>query len=792
MALALLTVGVYAPTFDYPFLHFDDLDYVTQNRHVAEGLSAEGVGWAFTTFYCGNWHPLTWLSLQLDCQLYGGLKAGGFHVTNVLLHAASTIVLFLVLSRLTGGIWQSAMVAALFGVHPLNVEPVAWIAERKGVLSTLFWMLTLGAYLYYVRRPGVARYLLVVLGLVLGLMAKPLLLTLPCVLLLLDYWPLRRWRSGSETRSADASWRFLLLEKVPLLAVVLAWSAVAFLSQAHVKALPSLDKYPLNLRIGNGLQAYVVYLGKMLWPVHLAAYYPHPGTVLSIGSVVGAGLILGILTLLVFGPGRRWPYLAVGWLWYLVTLVPMIGLVQIGAHGMADRYTYVPLIGLFLILTWGVADLVLAWQLPRATLVGTAVAVLSACVPLTSAQLGFWRGDRELWQHALAVTGQNAMAHNNLGMCQYRDGRPDLAAKEFEQAVALDPGSALFHHNLATLLRDLGHPEEALTECHRAIELDRSEAAFHVTLASLLRVTGHPTESLAELHEANRLDPENPVAQDRLGSLLWDLGRTNKALTAFRTAIKLDPAFASPHVGLGIALAELERRPEACEEFRKAAKLDPANALPHFNLAMALQADGHLEDALTEYRQALELGYRPAAARLRACTRLHALGPRLPAVLAGREHPADNAERLAFADLCAQPFVGHYAFAARFYADAFRTEPKLTEDLRAAYRSDAAIAAARAGCGQGQEAARLDEKAKTELRGQALQWLQGELALWITEARSTIPQARTAVRQILYTWRRSPGLAGVREEPALAKLPEPEAKEWRKLWQQVEAIMATK
>jgi tetratricopeptide (TPR) repeat protein len=789
LALAALTLTVYSPCFRHPFVNFDDEEYVTRNPHVQAGLTAGGVRWAFTTLDCGNWHPLTWLSLQLDATLYGGLRAGGFHLTNVLLHAASTLLLFLVLGRMTGAVWRSAVVAGLFALHPLNVEPVAWVAERKGVLSTLFWMLALAAYLAYVRRPGVRRYLLIVLALVLGLMAKPMLVTLPFVLLLLDYWPLRRLQI--ESKSAICNLKSAILEKLPLFILVLAWCVLAFLGQRRIDALPSLEAYPLDVRVWNALLAYVAYLGKMFWPARLAVHYPHPGAAVSVVAALAAGLLLAVITVLVLGLGRRRPYLAVGWLWYLGTLLPVIGLVQIGGHGMADRYTYVPLIGLFLLVTWGAADLMAARKLPRFYPAAAATLVLAACAVLTWIQLGYWKSDRDLWEHALAVTENNALAHNNLGMVYFGQGRVGLAEKEFDRAVTLAPRVALFHHNRATLLRDRGRPDEALAECSQAVALSPRDALFHYTLGNLLRDLGREDEALAELQESVHLDPDSPQSHGNLANVLLDLGRREEAVAEYRRAIDLDPRYASPHVGLGNALAELGRREEALAEYHRAIDLGPKSPVAHLNLGMALQEEGRLEAAAVEYRKAVELGYGQALPRLQQCEKLRALRPRLPELLAGRDQPADNAERLAFADLCGQPFEGRYALAARLYADAFHTDPTLTGDLRTAYGSDAATVAARAGCGQGQDAAGLDEAEKARLRLQALGWLRAELALWTEQIQGdSPPPARVAARQALRAWQRSTGLAGVRDPEALALLPEAERAAWQKLWQEVEAVLS--
>jgi tetratricopeptide (TPR) repeat protein len=786
VGLVLLTLLVYCRSFSYPFVDLDDQDYVARNRQVQAGLTAEGARWALTTFDCANWHPLAWLSLQLDSTLYGGQNAGGFHRTNVLLHAANALLLFLVLARMTGAVWRSAVVAALFALHPLHVESVAWVAERKDVLSTFFWMLTLAAYLHYVRRPGVGRYLLVMLALALGLLAKPMLVTLPCVLLLLDYWPLGRMPGRFILHPSP----FLVLEKLPLFALALASCVVTFLAQRYGEAVVPLEVFPPGARLGNALLAYAAYLGKMLWPTRLAVHYPHPGPDVSVAAAVAAGLLLVLLTALVLGPGRRRPYLAVGWLWYLGTLVPVIGLVQVGSQAMADRYTYVPLIGPFLALTWGAADLAAAWRLPRQALVAAAAVILCACGALAWVQVGYWKSQLDLWQHAAAVCETNGLAHLSLGACQYERGMLADARREFEKAVEFGPGRAEPHARLAIVLADLGRPQQAADEYRRAIDLDPETAWPHFNLGSLLAQLGRPNEAMAELRAAADRDPANAWPHVNLGNLLGEQGRTEEALAEYRRAVELDPANAWPHNNLGNLLGEQGRTEEALAEYRRAIELDPADARPHGNLGKLLQEEGRLEEALAEYRRALKLGDQQAWPRLQACERLRALRARLPDLIAGRDRPADSAERLGFADLCRLPAERRYALAVRLYAEAFGADPKLADDLRAARRFQAAGAAAAAGCGQGQDATHLDEQEEARLRRQALDWLRAELAGWTKQARDDRPQDRVAVQQALRTWQRSADLAGVRDPAALARLPTAEREAWQQLWQEVADVLA--
>jgi tetratricopeptide (TPR) repeat protein len=779
LALVVLVLIAYWPCFHYPFLNFDDTDYITRNEHVQSGLTEESIRWAFTTGTCGNWHPLTWLSLQLDRTLYGE-HAGGFHRTNVLLHLASTLVLFLTLVPMTGQLGRSWVVGALFALHPLNVQPVAWVAERKGVLSTFFWMLSLAAYLAYVRRPVVPRYLLILLTLALGLMAKPALVTLPFALLLLDYWPLDRWQGGR-------AWRSLVVEKLPLLFIVMLACVVAYLTQQGIGALPSLEKYSLTVRSENAVLSYVAYIGNLIWPLKLAAYYPHPGRAVSLSRALAAVLLLGGLTYLVLGPGRRFRYLRVGWLWYLGTAVPTIGLVQIGDHGMADRYVYAPAIGLFLLLTWGGADLAQRMKLSFPVQAVVVAAGVILCSALTRVQLGYWKSDKALWEHALEVTENNAFAHAYLILPYTLEGHFVRAEREAKTAVAIDPEVPKFQHMLGELLQRRGRYEEALTALREASSRRPWDSLYHLSLADTYRKLGRNEEALSEYQAALALAPENPLFHCTLANLLSNLGRHQEAQEEYRQAIELSPTSGPAHAGLGKVLAELGQHQEACAEYRQAIELSPQDAVAHYNFAWSLQAEGRLEEAASEYRKALDLGVAQAASQWQTCERLRKLQPRLQGLLAGQDQPANNSEFLGFAQLCEQPFVRCYDRAVHLYTEAFRKDPALADDMRTGFRTAAAIAAARAGCGQGRDAAALKDEAKAQLRRQSLEWLQAELARWRQWADR--PDAHTLLVQTLREWTRNDGLSGVREPAALARLPEDERVAWRKLWQEVEALL---
>jgi len=449
--LMILTFATFEQVRTYDFINYDDNRYITENQHVQSGLTLEGVTWAFTTTHAANWHPLTWLSHMLDCQLYG-LNPSGHHLTNLVFHIASTLLLFLVLERMTGALWRSAFVAALFALHPLHVESVAWAAERKDVLSTFFWMLTMWTYVHYVERPGFNRYLLVLLSFVLGLLSKPMLVTLPFVLLLVDYWPLGRFQFGrlsgdrrshtpksSDTGDQKSIVLRLIREKVPFFVLCAISSILTIFAQQKIGALGSLESYTLGSRIANASVSYVRYIEKMVWPRHLAVLYPYQ-QMLPIWKVLGSGLLLVGVSVLVIRAVRKHPYLGVGWFWYLGTLIPVIGLVQVGKQAMADRYTYVPLIGLFVMIAWGVPDLLAGWRFRKVVLSISTGLLLSLLMIVTNLQVKHWQNDITLFEHTLAATSNNFIIHYNLGVAFDRQGKTQEAIAHFAEALRNQAG----------------------------------------------------------------------------------------------------------------------------------------------------------------------------------------------------------------------------------------------------------------------------------------------------------------------------------------------------------------
>lgn len=531
--LIVITLAVFWPVQKYGFLRYDDDAYVFENAHVSTGLTFANIRWAMSSTQALNWHPVTWLSHMLDAQIYG-LDPGGHHRTSLLLHLLNVLLLYLVLWRMTGFTWRSGFVAALFAVHPLHVESVAWVAERKDLLSTFFMLLTVWAYARYAERPGIQRYLPVVLLYALGLMSKPMLVTLPLVLLLLDYWPLARLRLGNRS-----IWK-LAAEKLPLFLLAGASGVVTIVAQRSEGAMITLASCPLHIRIENALVSYVVYIEKMFWPTDLASPYPYPSAGLPAWQVAGAALLLALVTYLSVCAAAKRPYLAVGWLWYLITLVPVIGLVQVGGQAMADRYTYIPLIGLFLIPAWGVADLP-GWktaqrkkQAPRPALLPSAsmgfacVAVVALAV-CAREQVGYWRNGITLYTRALAVTSDNYLAHNGLGVAYDDAGDPKSAIEQYRKALAIAPDFALSHYNLGRALVEEAKIDEAIAEFRQAASLAPDYARTYHNLAYALAKAGKMDEAVQACREAVRLDPHFGEAHNNLAVDLYIQGQYAEA-----------------------------------------------------------------------------------------------------------------------------------------------------------------------------------------------------------------------------------------------------------------------
>jgi Flp pilus assembly protein TadD len=569
LGLVAVTCAVFWPVRGYPFVNYDDSDYVTGNAQVLAGWTSEGVRWAFTTFHAANWHPLTWLSLMLDVQLFG-VDPGAHHAVSLAIHAAGAVILFAALRVMTASRWASALVAALFALHPLHVESVAWISERKDVLSTVFWMLSLGAYSLYVARPSPGRYALVLVALAIGLSAKPMLVTLPFVLLLLDVWPLRRWTSDARVR------RDLIVEKLPLLALAAASSVVTIVAQNSAGAVRDTAAIGLGDRFANAVVSYWTYLAKTIWPADLAAFYPYSSVPLVVAIVGAAGLLA--VSAAAFVWRLRAPYLFVGWFWYLGTLVPVIGIVQVGNQAMADRYTYVPLIGIFICAVWGLSELTKTWRPARIVLPAVAAGVIVVLVPLTRAQAATWRDSETLWRHALAVTDDNYFAHGGLGAALLSRGDHAGAESEFRAALRIRPNLADVQNDLGSLLAGRGRVDEALQHFRQAVELDARFAEARHNLGMALWQRGRPADAIAEFTASLRINPDLPRTHNDLGRLLATSGRVADAIPHFLEAVRLAPDAIEMRYNAALALSSAGRLDEARQQLKAALAIDPRHA----------------------------------------------------------------------------------------------------------------------------------------------------------------------------------------------------------------------
>jgi Tfp pilus assembly protein PilF len=556
LTLTLATVVAYEQVRHNDFVSYDDFAYVTENPDVSSGITRNSVIWAFTNVHLGNWHPLTGLSHMLDCQLFG-LEASWHHLTNLFFHVANTLLLFAVLKRITGAVWRSAFVAAAFVLHPLHVESVAWIAERKDVLSGFFWMLTVAAYIRYAQRPAIPKYLLVVLAFTLGLMAKPMLVTLPFVLLLLDYWPLRRFQWSSqgisgvspplevvEASCKKATTYRLITEKIPLFVLTAASSVVTFMAQKSQGAIMAMEILPIKERLANVPVSYVSYIGKMIYPTNLAVLYPIYKDSPAWQPIVSL-LLLAVISAAVIYAARRRTYLAVGWLWYIGTLVPVIGLVQVGSQAMADRYTYLPSIGIFIMVAWGAADLVVKWQHRKIGLRVTAGLILVVLLLCTRVQVRHWRNSLTLFKHAITVTKNNFTMHYNYANALRRDGRLDQAIRHFEETVRINPKYYKGQNNLALAYYLKGKIAQAITSWHKAIEV-KPDFIDAINNLAWIRATHHDSD-VRDSDEAVRLakrtceltDYNRPDLLDTLAAAYATTGRFDEAVAVAERAFEL-------------------------------------------------------------------------------------------------------------------------------------------------------------------------------------------------------------------------------------------------------------
>jgi len=574
LLLVVATLALYNPVNRHPFVNYDDDRYITENPHVHNGLTWRTITWAFTATEQGNWHPLTWLSHALDYQLFHQNPAG-HHFTSLLIHAANAVLLFLFLMYATRRLGPSLFVAALFALHPINVESVAWVAERKNVLCTFFFFATLIAYCWYARQPDWRRYLVFAGLFVLGLMSKPMVITLPFVLLLLDYWPLGRIRGGHADATA-APLSKLVVEKLPLIALSAASAVITMQAQRAGGAMRSTAQFSLAVRLENAVMAYAMYLWKMIWPSHLSPIYPHPGDSLA-GWQVGTSALVLLAVTAVALKFRARRYLLTGWLWFLGTLVPVIGLVQVGDQAMADRYAYIPLVGIFIMIAWEIADLADSKQIGLVVRVIPAACVLLALSFATNRQLGYWSSNYDLWTHAVAVTGRNFIAQDNLGGALLWLGKTDEAYLHFQAAAEINPLDPMSRSNLGAYLQEHGHMAEAIEKYNRVITLTSDPgllAATYANLGAAYRKLGEDEKARTSYDQALQLNPNQYNAYLGLGELLEKQSRLDDAISNYSKAVELRPTDTG-FLLLGRALERTGRRSEALAAYQAALKLSP-------------------------------------------------------------------------------------------------------------------------------------------------------------------------------------------------------------------------
>jgi protein O-mannosyl-transferase len=676
LALLVLTLAVYEPVRHHDFISLDDTAYVSENEHVTGGLTAANVWWAATgiSAQAANWHPVTWLSHMLDVEVFG-MNAGRHHAVSAVLHAVNAVVLFLLLDSMTRRAWASAFAAALFAVHPLHVESVAWIAERKDVLSTLFWLLTTLVYVRHVRDPRPARYAGVLALFALGLMSKPMLVTLPFTLLLLDWWPLNRLEASAPWRRSIP----LVVEKWPLFLLAAASSVMTVVAQRQGGAVTTLETIPLAARAGNAALSCLHYLRQMLWPAGLSLYYPHPGTTVSVAGSVGALAIVGLLCYLGLRTARSRPHIAVGICWYLVTLLPVIGLVQVGLQARADRYTYVPLIGPFIAIAWEGAILAGASARRRAVAGVVAAAIVAALGVTARAQVDRWSDEAALWTQALDENPDNFYAHYSLGRMRLKAGLVETAMPHLQRAIALAPWFASAHDAIGLALARQGRLEEAIAAHQEALRLEPDSTEVRANLGLAYERHGDVAGAIARYREALRRDPGRPTLHISLGHALGSLGDFDGAVAEVREALRLQPDSAAAHAYLGQVLAQKGQPDDAMAELRLALAREPSREDAHALLGRLLLERGQVDEAIVHLGDAVRLQPESPASRSALGAALATRGRVDEAIVqyseAVRLAPADADNRNQLGLCFAR--AGRVADAIAQFSEAVRLQPQL-------------------------------------------------------------------------------------------------------------------
>ena len=588
--LTIITLAVFGQICRHDFVDYDDGQYVTRNDHVKNGFSIGSIKWAFTEPHVANWHPLTSMSHMLDCELFG-LNPFGHHLVSLLLHVINTLLLFAILKKITRKIWLSAIVALIFAIHPLRMESVAWVSERKDVLSGMFWMLTMYAYVRYAQVPGTKRYIPVVLFFVLGLMSKPMVITLPFVLLLMDYWPLNRLKVGKQAElkvknkePGDEIKKFsagtLILEKVPLFLLMIASSIVTFIFQRWGGGINNFETWPLRERLSNAAVSYVRYIGKIFYPAKLTPFYPHPGNSLALWQVILAVMILLAITFIVIRMRRTRPYLLIGWLWFLGTMVPVIGLIQVGSQAMADRYTYIPSIGLYIAVVWLVAELTKNNRIMKVTASVLTALIIVSLMLSTFWQLQYWKNNETLFTHAIDINENNYIMQNNYGNFLLGKGQYEQAIKHFSKAIEIKKNYALARENLARAYNDLA------VALQKENKIDLAMKNWHAALA---------------------MDPNHSKANYNVGLIMCQQGKYDQAINCFKKVLKSQPDWYKPYNDIALAYEQMGKQDLAIENYKESIRLKPDYMNAQYNLGCAYYKAGNFALAVKYWQKTLEL-----------------------------------------------------------------------------------------------------------------------------------------------------------------------------------------
>jgi tetratricopeptide (TPR) repeat protein len=596
--LALVTFAVFGQVCFFDFVSFDDSVYVTGNPHIKAGITLEAIRWAFSTTYAEFWHPLTWLSLMLDHQLFG-LNAGGYHLTNLVFHILSTLLLFWLFNRMTGALWRSTFVAAFFALHPLHVESVAWIAERKDVLSAFFWMLTLCLYVYYTENQNVKRYLLVVFSFVCGLMSKSMVVTLPVIMILLDYWPLKRFEVKKENLFL---WQ--LKEKMPFFVLSAIFSVITFYAQ--YKPAGRDLQFSLTLRLANALVSFTAYLEKTFLPVNLAAFYPFPDKIPAL-KIIAAGLLMLIISFAVIKTAKRLPYLFAGWAWYAITILPVIGIMPIGDFAMADRYHYIPSIGIAVMLAWGVPALIKNDALAKKFLFAAGISFLLFLAVLSFRQSGYWKNDITLFNRILQVTKNNYVAHINLGSALVNEGKIEEGIIHYNEAVRIMPDLALSYDKRAAAYAKLGRHQEAFEDLNRMISMKPDYTGAYLSRGTIYQQLGRHQNAVDDFSEFIRLKPDDYSGYFNRGNAYINLGQFQKALDDFHKAVALNTKDAAVYNNRAFIYLNTGRYQQAFEDYSKAISLKPDYADAYNNRAFVLLSQGSIPSGCADAKKACEL-----------------------------------------------------------------------------------------------------------------------------------------------------------------------------------------